>query len=85
MYFPSTLALPISDSYPSSRSGALSLILYLKEDFKEHKSKSLLPNYQDMALFLCQLLAARGDLKAGVKLWICFVYVNLPPLIKREI
>jgi hypothetical protein len=23
MYFPSTLALPISDSYPSSRSGAL--------------------------------------------------------------
>jgi len=77
MYFPSTLALPISDSYPSSRSGALSLILYLKEDFKEHKAKALLPNYQYMDLFLFQLLAARGDLRPGVNLWICFVYVNL--------
>jgi hypothetical protein len=85
MYFPSTLALPISDSYPSSRSGALSLILYLKEDFKEHKAKSLLLNYQYTALFLYQLLAARWDLRAGAKLWICSVYVNLPPLIKREI
>jgi hypothetical protein len=84
MYFPSTLALPISDSYPSSRSGALSLILYLKEDFKEHKAKSLPPNYQYMALFLCQLMAARWDLRQGIKLWICSVYVNLPPLIKGK-
>jgi hypothetical protein len=71
MYFPSTLALPISDSYPSSRSGALSLILYLKEGFKDHKAKALPPNYQYMALFLYQLLAARWDLRPGIKLWIC--------------